>query len=74
MGKVMDKEFLKRAAKRVELELPDGYGFVLLASPFGDGEHRLVYTSNIQREDAIALLKEFLINAGAAEDWMKHLP
>ena len=46
---------------------------VVVVAPFGDGEHRLTYISDLQRQDAINLLKEFLIKAGAEEDWMKHL-
>jgi len=70
----MNREFLKNAAKAIEAKLPDNYGFILLAAPFnGEGDNRLVYTSNIQRADAIAMLKEWLLKCGAAEDWMKHI-
>ena len=70
----MDKEYLKLAAKAIEDRLPDNHGFILLISPFGDGENqRVVYTSNVRREDAINLLKEFLIKAGGEEEWMKHI-
>ena len=69
----MDKEFLKEAARAVEAKLPDGYGFILLAAPYGPGEHRLVYLSSMRREDAIATLKEWLIKCGSEEDWMRHI-
>lgn len=62
----------------IKERLPEHFGFIVMVSPFdnvlpmGQGG-RLNYASNIQRKDAINLLKEWLIKAGAAEDWMKHL-
>lgn len=70
----MDKEYLKEAAKVIEAKLPDNHGFLLLVAPFGEGDDkRLVYISSMERASAIALLKEWLLKAGAAEDWMKHI-
>ncbi len=71
----LDKEYLKLVAKLVKERLPDNHGFIVLAAPFGSGDqHRLTYISDMNRVDAINLLKEFMIKAGASEDWMKHLP
>jgi hypothetical protein len=70
----MDREFLRDTARAIEAKLPDNYGFILLAAPFnGEGDNRLIYTANIQRGDAIAMLKEWLLKCGASEDWMKHI-
>lgn len=70
----MDKEYLKTAAKAVEDKLPDNHGFILLVALFGDADgRRLVYISSMERTTAIAAMKEWLIKAGAAEDWMKHI-
>lgn len=70
----MDREFLKEAANAVKAKLPDNYGFIILATPFdGEGDKRLVYISNMQREGAINSMKEWLLKCGAAEDWMKHI-
>lgn len=70
----MDRDFLRDTAALVKARLPDNYGFLILASPFnGEGDKRLVYTSNIQRADAIAMLKEWLLKCGASEDWMQHI-
>jgi len=70
----MDKEYLKLAAKAVEEKLPDNHGFILLVAPFGEGENnRLAYISSMRREDAVNVMKEWLIQAGADDDWMKHL-
>lgn len=72
--KNLDRQFLVEASHAIKAKLPDNYGFILLAAPFdGQGDKRLVYTSNIRREDAIAMLKEWLLKCGAAEDWMKHI-
>jgi hypothetical protein len=75
----LNRVFLRDMAEVVKSKLPDNYGFIVLAAPFNrddgapQGDNRLVYTSNIQRENAVALLKEFMLLAGAAEDWMKHI-
>jgi hypothetical protein len=70
----MDKEYLKVAARSVEAKLPDNHGFILMVAPFGDGpDNRMTYISSMRREDAINILKEWLLKAGAAEDWMKHI-
>lgn len=74
MKKPLDREFLQDAAAAVHAKLPDNYGFILLAMPFNkEGDGRLVYASNVQRAHAIASLKEWLLRAGAAEDWMEHI-
>lgn len=75
----LDRAFLQDMAKVLTSKLPDNYGFIILAAPFNNpdgspsGDNRTVYTSNIQRPDAIALIKEWLIKCGASEDWMKHI-
>lgn len=69
-----DKDYLRQMAKLVEAKLPDNHGFILLTFPFGDDpDSRMTYTSNAQRSDCINALKEFLIQAGAKEDWMRHI-
>jgi len=70
----MDREFLNEAAKAIKDKLPDNYGFILMAAPFeGEGDNRLVYLSTMKREDAINVLKEFLIKCSGEEEWLKHL-
>lgn len=74
MSEPMDKDYLRLAAKAIKDKLPDNHGFLLLTAPFGTGgKDRLYYISDMERADAINLLKEFLLKAGAAEDWMKHI-
>jgi hypothetical protein len=69
----MDKEYLRNAAKAVEAMLPDNHGFILMVAPYGSDKGRLNYCSTMKREDALNVLKEFLLKCGAAEDWMKHI-
>lgn len=72
--KTGDKEYLKEAARAVVAKLPDLHGFILLAAPFGESDgRRLVYISNIDRQCAISMLKEWLIQASGEEEWMKHI-
>jgi len=69
-----DKQYLIEAAKAVEAKLPDHEGFILMAIPFkGQGDNRLKYISNLDRADAINVLKEWLIQSSGEEEWMKHL-
>jgi hypothetical protein len=70
----MDKEYLQEVARAIEAKMPDNHGFVLLVAPFGEGKRRGVYASNMKREDAVNVIKEWLIRAGHEEDWMKQLP
>jgi hypothetical protein len=71
--KPADKQYLREVAKVIDSKLPDNTGWIFLASPFGGPGGRVQYTSNIDRSDAIKLLKEFLFNTGNEEDWMQHI-
>lgn len=68
-----DKQYLRDVAKVIDSKLPDNTGFIVISSPFGGPEGRVQYISNIERLDAIKLLKEFLFNIGEEENWMKHI-
>lgn len=71
---LMDKEYLKEAAQAVAAKLPDNHGFILMVAPFGESpNNRLGYIASMRREDAINVMKEWLLKCGAAEDWMKHI-
>jgi hypothetical protein len=69
----MDKNYLNEAAKAIDAALPDHHGFILLAVPLEGGDGRLKYISSLKREDAINVLKEWLIKASGEEEWMKHI-
>jgi len=52
--------------------LPTDYGFIFFAFPTGDGDdHRVLYASNVEREDAVNAIKEWMIKRGLDEDWMR---
>lgn len=63
---------LNDIACAINERLPEGHGFIVLTFKFDPGGS-LNYASNADRKDCIAVLKEFLIKTGAAEDWMKHI-
>lgn len=67
-----DREWLRLAAEAVQAKIPDNHAFILLVAPYGSGG-MLRYTATMDRSDAINVMKEFLINAGASEDWLKHI-
>jgi hypothetical protein len=68
----MNKEYLQSAAEIINAKFPDNHGFILLVTPYGEGG-RLNYISTMRREDAINVLKEWLIKASGPEEWMKHI-
>lgn len=73
---LMDREFLQLAAEAVAARLPDNWVFILLASPLDpvpEEQKRTVYISNMTREVAINVLKEWLIQASGPEEWMQHI-
>lgn len=69
----MNKDYLDYAAKAIDAKLPDNHGFILLVAPYGATNGRLTYISSLRREDAINLLKEWLIKCSSEEEWMKHI-
>jgi hypothetical protein len=68
-----DKGYMREAAQVVASKLPDNFGFLLLAAPFGAGKGRLLYTSTMERSSAINVVKEWLVMNKYEEDWMKHI-
>jgi hypothetical protein len=73
----LDREFLQEAATALHAKLPDNWGFIVLAAPqtgtVPEAQQRVVYVSNLKREDAINVLKEWLIKASGPEEWMQHI-
>ena len=48
-------------ARNVQKELPQGFGFVVLAFPFGENaKNEMMYVSNADRADIVASMKEFI--------------
>ena len=62
---------MQKLARFVDSQLPFGWGYVVLAFPFGEGG-RMNYISNSKREDVVRSMHEF-IEATKAK-WGDHLP
>lgn len=58
-----DEEIVKRRmqsiARKVDEELPDNFGFVVLAFKFNE-KGEMIYVSNANREDVVKSMKEFI--------------
>jgi hypothetical protein len=68
-----DKTYMREAAAAAEDHLPDNHGIILMAIPYEGGDQRLKYVSNLDRADAIKVVKEWLFNQGEKENWMEHI-
>lgn len=52
---------MKKIAQKVDEELPEGFGFIVLAFPFGKNiENEMLYVSNSERANVILVMKEFI--------------
>ena len=65
------REDLQAIARTVDGQLPYGWGFVVLAFPFG-ADGRMNYVANAQRADVVRAMYEFIENTKAG--WAEHLP
>lgn len=54
------KTKLQGIAKKIDSELPDGYGFCLLTFGFNNVGKELMYVSNAMREDIVQAMKEWI--------------
>ncbi len=53
------KSRMQIIAKKVKEELPDGFGFVVLAFKFNE-KGEMIYVSNANREDVVKSMEEFI--------------
>ena len=52
---------MQRIARKVDEELPNGYGFVVLTFNFGEGiDNEMMYVSNDNRQDIVKAMKEWI--------------
>jgi hypothetical protein len=51
---------LQGIAKKVDAELPEGFGFVVLAFKFNE-KGQLMYVSNADRADVVKAMEEWII-------------
>jgi hypothetical protein len=62
---------LQGLARHVDKQLPYGWGFVVLAFPFGAGG-RMNYVANANRADVVRVMYEFI--EATKEQWAGHEP
>lgn len=67
---------LKDLARTIKAELPEGFGFVLLCSAFGDGSEgsATLYVANVRRLDALQLMREFIAVNREGQNYAKEMP
>ena len=53
------KSKMQNIARKVKEELPDDFGFVVLAFKFNE-KGEMIYVSNANREDVVQSMKEFI--------------
>ena len=52
---------MQKIARKVDEELPNGYGFVVLTFNFGEGiDNEMMYVSNANRQDIVKAMKEWI--------------
>lgn len=62
---------MQSLARHIDNQLPFGWGFVLLAFPFG-ADGRMNYVANGKREDVVRVMYEFI--EATKEQWAEHEP
>jgi hypothetical protein len=62
---------LQALGRHVDHQLPYGWGFVVLAFPFG-ADSRMNYISNAERADVVRAMYEFI--EATKEKWAEHVP
>lgn len=66
-------EQVQRLCQIISEFLPPKHGFIVFMCPTGDApDRRMRYASNLKREQAVAGLKEWMIQRGFDENWMRH--
>lgn len=71
---VLDRDCLGFTARTLSQLIPAGHGFILMVMPTdGRPDGRLSYVASVNRKDAIAALKAWLIQASGEENWMRNL-
>ena len=52
---------MQKIARKVDEELPNEYGFVVLTFNFGEGiDNEMMYVSNANRQDIVKAMKEWI--------------
>jgi len=64
---------LQELASIIKAALPPTHGFFLLTFEHETETSQANYVSDSRREDVICAMKEWLIQCGHKEDWMRHI-
>ena len=68
------KSQMKHLCQIVDEFLPNKHGFIIFTFPTGDApDRRTRYSSNCSRKDTVNLIKEWMIERGYDEDWMRDV-
>jgi hypothetical protein len=67
------REVMKKIARIIDEELPQGWGFFILTFPFGAAPGRMNYVANAKREDVLRLMKEFITKTEAHGKMEGHI-
>ena len=66
------KSKLQRIARKVDEELPSGYGFAVLVFNFGEGkDNEIMYVSNADRQDIVKAMEEQKIHLVMIQESIK---
>jgi len=66
------RDQMQKIGQLVDEELPQGWGFFVMAFPFGELKGRMNFVANGQREDIVKLMKEFIEKQEKEQDWKGH--
>lgn len=65
---------LKELGERIGRHMPEGWGFVLMIFPFGEGNEQFMhYVSNAEREDVLTMMVEFIQRSQEKGMFGKHI-
>jgi hypothetical protein len=64
---------LQKIAHSVNEQLPEGWGFILMAFPYDEPNGRLNYVASCKREDGIKVVREWLKKQSNPDNFGKHL-
>ena len=65
------RERMQLLGRMIDDQLPNGWGFVLLAFPFNGEPGRVNYVAKASREDVIKLLEDYLAKVKRG-GWASH--
>lgn len=69
---MMDYDAFNGLMSTVDMLIPDDASFFIFVAKNG-GETKCKFGSSMERESAIAVMKEFILRNGSAEEWMNNM-